>query len=73
MPDRVVPEYAEASRRYMGEAGAAAWLEQVEALLPRMGGMTRIGIRPEWVGIIDFEQRFPSALERAMAAPPTGA
>jgi hypothetical protein len=30
--------------------------------------MARIAITPEWVGILDFEQRFPSALEKAMAA-----
>jgi hypothetical protein len=24
-------------------------------------------IEPEWVGIMDFEQRFPSAIEAAMA------
>ena len=42
-------------------------------LLPHTGGMVRIGIHPEWVGILDFEQRFPSAVERAVAAAPAGA
>jgi hypothetical protein len=28
--------------------------------------MSRITITPEWVGILDFEQRFPSAIEAAM-------
>jgi hypothetical protein len=29
--------------------------------------MARISIRPEWVSILDFEKRFPSAIEAAMA------
>jgi hypothetical protein len=65
----VVPEYAMAARRYFGD-GADAWLRQVSALLPATGGMARVAIMPEWVGILDFEQRFPSALEKAMAAAP---
>jgi hypothetical protein len=28
---------------------------------------------PEWVGILDFETRFPSALERAMERAQAGA
>ena len=28
--------------------------------------MARIFIRPDWVGVLDFEARFPNALERAM-------
>jgi len=67
--DGIVPEYAMAARRYFGD-GAEAWLQQVTALLPAMGGMARIAIMPEWVGILDFEQRFPSALEKAMSAAP---
>jgi hypothetical protein len=30
--------------------------------------MARIVIRPEWVGVLDFQTRFPSAIESAMAA-----
>ena len=37
-------------------------------MLPAMGGMARVAITPEWVGILDFEQRFPSEIEHAMAA-----
>jgi hypothetical protein len=29
--------------------------------------MARITVRPEWVGILDFEERFPSAIEAAMS------
>jgi hypothetical protein len=67
--DRVVPEYALAARRYFGP-GADAWLQQVEPTLPASKGMARIAVTPEWVGILDFEQRFPSALEKAMASTP---
>ncbi len=60
----IVPEYALSAKRYMGEAGAQAWLKQIEPISPKMA---RIAIRPEWVGILDFETRFPSAIEKAMA------
>jgi hypothetical protein len=68
--DEIVPEYALMARRCLG-AGAEAWLEQVGAMLPAMGGMARVAITPEWVGILDFQQRFPSAIEKAMAASAT--
>jgi hypothetical protein len=61
--DGIAPEYAALSRRVMGEEQGQAWLKQVEPLFPRMA---RIFIHPEWVGILDFETRFPSAVERAM-------
>ena len=40
----------------------------LRAMTPRM---SRVFLRPEWVALLDFETRFPSALERAMegAAP----
>jgi PPOX class probable F420-dependent enzyme len=60
----VVPEYAAAAVRYFGQEQGQAWLDQVGGL---MSQMARVNIQPEWVGIIDFEQRFPSAVERAMA------
>ncbi len=61
--DGVAPEYAAMCRRVMGEEQGTAWVAQAGAVMPRM---TRIFIRPEWVGVIDFETRFPNALERAM-------
>jgi len=57
--DDVAPEYAAASRRYFGEEQGAGWVEQVRGMVT---GMARITIRPTWVGILDFETRFPSAL-----------
>jgi PPOX class probable F420-dependent enzyme len=65
----VAPEYASAATRYFGAEQGAAWVTQVG----QMGStMTRIRVRPEWVGILDFETRFPSAIEKAMAAAGAG-
>ena len=61
--DGVVPEYALAAERYLGAEGGKGWVEQAKALFPQM---TRIVVRPDWVGLLDFEQRFPSAIETAM-------
>jgi PPOX class probable F420-dependent enzyme len=55
----VVPEYELAAHRYFGEAQGKAWVQQVRQTLTRM---VRITVRPEWVGILDFQSRFPSAL-----------
>jgi hypothetical protein len=57
--DGIVPEYQLAAHRYFGEAQGSAWVEQVRQTLTRM---VRISIKPEWVGILDFQSRFPSAL-----------
>lgn len=55
----VVPEYAKAAERYFSAAQAEAWLSQLRKLV---SSMMRITITPEWVGVLDFEVRFPSAL-----------
>lgn len=62
--DGVAAEYAAAARRYFGEEQGAAWAEQVGQMVPRMA---RIAVRPNWVRILDFQTRFPSALARRMA------
>lgn len=67
--DGIIPEYAAYCYRYMGQEGGDAWLQQVSQLLPTM---VRIAIRPEWVGIHDFESRLPSAVERAIEAASAG-
>jgi pyridoxamine 5'-phosphate oxidase-like protein len=59
----IAPEYAAMIRRTMGEKDGQALLEQAAPLYPRM---TRIFIHPEWVGILDFETRLPSAVGRAL-------
>jgi hypothetical protein len=61
--DGIIPEYVAYCKRYMGEEGAAAWLAQLAPVVPQM---VRIAIKPEWVAIMDFQTRFPSAVERAM-------
>jgi hypothetical protein len=66
--DEPVPEWAEAGKRLMGEEVGTRMTQQLGALVPLMGGMMRIRVRPEWVGIIDFESRFPSEVERAVEA-----
>jgi hypothetical protein len=57
--DGVVPEYADAARRYMGEAEATAYLAQLDDPSTRMA---RIAVAPAWVGLVDFRTRMPSAL-----------
>jgi nitroimidazol reductase NimA-like FMN-containing flavoprotein (pyridoxamine 5'-phosphate oxidase superfamily) len=55
--DDVVPEYAEAAKRYFGPQQGEAWVQQL-----RGRPMARIAVTPTWVGLLDFETRFPSAL-----------
>jgi hypothetical protein len=61
--DGIPLEYGAAARRYFGEEQGAAWTEQVAQMLPRTA---RIAVRPEWVGILDFQTRFPAALAKRM-------
>jgi hypothetical protein len=61
--DGIAPEYAAMTKRVFGEEGGQAWLDQMGPMCPQM---SRVFITPEWVGILDFETRFPNALERAM-------
>jgi hypothetical protein len=62
--DGIAPEYAAMTKRVFGEQAGQAWLDQLAPICPRM---SRVFITPAWVGLLDFETRFPSALERAMA------
>jgi len=59
----IAPEYVAMIRRTMNEEDAQALLDQAAPLYPRM---TRIFIHPDWVGLLDFETRLPSAVERAI-------
>ncbi len=54
-------EYIESVEKGEKEA-ARGWLDHAARIWPRMA---RIFIRPEWVGLIDFESRMPSAVEKA--------
>lgn len=59
----IIPEYVAYSKRYFGEEGGNAWIQQLTPICPQMA---RVAIKPEWVAILDFDHRFPSALEKAM-------
>ena len=53
----VSPEYEMAAARYFGPEQGPAWVATL-----RGKPMARIAVTPDWVGILDFETRFPSAL-----------
>ena len=57
--DGVVPEYALAAERYFGAEQGKAWAVQMGKMVQ---SMVRITITPTWVGLLDFQTRFPSAL-----------
>jgi hypothetical protein len=57
MVDDLVPEYAAAAERYLGPTEGKAWAAQL-----RGQPMGRVSIEPHWANLLDFEQRFPSAL-----------
>ena len=57
--DGIVPEYLAAAERYFDRELREAWLGQLRA---RVSSMVRITITPEWVGLLDFQTRFPSAI-----------
>ena len=59
------PEYALAAERYFGTDQGREWVKQFEGLFSHM---VRIAVKPEWVGVLDFEKRFPSAIEAAIAS-----
>ena len=55
----IAPEYEAAASRYFDPPLAEAWLKQLRSLV---SSQVRITITPEWVGLLDFQTRFPSAL-----------
>lgn len=55
----VVPEYALAAERYFGPEQGKAWVIQMGKMVQ---SMVRVTITPTWVGLLDFQTRFPSAL-----------
>jgi hypothetical protein len=61
--DGIGPEYRAMTMRTQGEEAGGAWLTALEPICPQM---TRIFVHPAWVAVLDFETRFPSAVERAM-------
>jgi hypothetical protein len=58
-----IRRYSTAAERYFGETQGRQWVEQLRGMFTHMA---RIEIQPHWVGILDFETRFPSAIAAAM-------
>ncbi len=59
-------EYVKACFQLMGTDVANAWFKSLEPIAPNIKYFNRIGVKPEWVGILDFATRFPSAVVKAM-------
>jgi hypothetical protein len=55
----IVPEYEACAARYFNQQQAKAWLGQLRTMIT---SMVRITVTPEWVGLLDFKTRYPSAL-----------
>lgn len=55
--DGLAPEYVEAASRYLGEEGAAGLVEAMDKPGTRQA---RIAVKPDWVGLVDFQTRLPS-------------
>ena len=65
----IVPEWAQAGERLMGHEGGQAFVQMVDGMLKAgVVKMVRLAVQPTWVGLLDFETRFPSGIEKAMAA-----
>ncbi|MFE2958422.1 pyridoxamine 5'-phosphate oxidase family protein [Nocardia tengchongensis] len=68
----VLPEYATMQRAMMGEEAGTAYIEAIDQPGLRM---VRILLRPTWVGVLDFHQRFsertPAPVLAALAAAET--
>jgi PPOX class probable F420-dependent enzyme len=53
-----VEEYADSALRYFGPEQGAHFRDYAKTT---MTGMARITVKPEWVGLIDFQTRYPSS------------
>jgi len=57
--DGIAPEYSACANRYFDPELAQKWLSQLREMI---SSQVRITITPQWVGLLDFQARFPSAL-----------
>jgi hypothetical protein len=57
--DGMVPEQAQAARRFLGEEGGAGYVAQADHPETRMA---RIALRPTWVGVLNFRTRLPGII-----------
>ena len=63
--DGLPPEAEATFRRYFGPEMGRGWAERMAGMSARFA---RIAIRPAWVGVLDFETRFPEGMGRRMRA-----
>jgi hypothetical protein len=63
MPAEMLPAFI----RYAGPEGGRTMFEQMNAMSDQFA---RIAVRPDWVGVLDFETRFPSGMARRRGAVP---
>ena len=67
--DGIVPEWAMAGERLMGKEGGQAFVNMIDGMLKAgVVKFFRLAVQPTWVGILDFEKRFPSGVEKGMEA-----
>jgi len=67
--DGVVPEWAQACVRLMGQEGGGGFVQMMEGMLKAgVVKFVRLAVQPTWVGILDFEKRLPSGVEKAIEA-----
>ena len=64
MVDGVPIEYLQASWKSIPEEQRVAFETQVRAIYKQMA---RITLRPEWAKLIDFETRFPIAIQQLVS------
>jgi hypothetical protein len=57
----VPPEYLQAARKQVSEAGMPAFEAEVRGLYQQM---VRITIEPRWAKLLDFETRLPTPVEK---------
>jgi hypothetical protein len=65
----LLPDYAAAHRKVMGDEVSGPYLAAIDKPGLRM---TRIALRPTWVGVLDFQHRFPSRTPAPVLAALTG-
>ncbi|MCG5440762.1 pyridoxamine 5'-phosphate oxidase family protein [Micromonospora foliorum] len=65
----VLPEYATIQRAGMGDEVGNAYLTAIDKPGLRM---VRIGLRPTWVGVVDFQGRFPARTPEPVRAALSG-
>ena len=67
--DGIVPEWAMAGERLSGKEGNQAFVNLIDGMLKAgVVKFIRLAVKPTWVGILDFEKRFPSGVEKGLEA-----